>query len=77
MHLNPNSLEILHGCLVEPGLANASLEDRFQFIRHGYFCLDSEDSKPDALVFNRTVSLRDILGKSEKVSDLLNTINTG
>ena len=66
VHLNPYSLEILNGCMVEPGLANATLDDRFQFIRHGYFCIDSGDSKPDALVFNRTVSLRDTWAKIEK-----------
>ena len=66
IHLNPESLEVLTGCLVEPGLANATLDDRFQFIRHGYFCIDSGDSKPDALVFNRTVSLRDTWAKMEK-----------
>ncbi len=65
-HLNPNSLEVLTGCMVEPGLAAATLDDRFQFIRHGYFCLDSGDSKPDALVFNRTVSLRDTWAKMGK-----------
>ena len=65
-HLNPDSLKVLTGCMVEPGLATATLDDRFQFIRHGYFCLDSGDSKPDALVFNRTVSLRDTWAKMEK-----------
>jgi glutaminyl-tRNA synthetase len=65
-HLNPESLEVLIGCMVEPGLADATLDDRFQFIRHGYFCLDSGDSKPDALVFNRTVSLRDTWAKMKK-----------
>ena len=65
-HLNPDSLEVLTSCMVEPGLADATLDDRFQFIRHGYFCLDSGDSKPDALVFNRTVSLRDTWAKMEK-----------
>ena len=63
VHLNPDSLEVLTGCMVEPGLAEATLDDRFQFIRHGYFCLDSGDSKPNALVFNRTVSLRDTWAK--------------
>ena len=66
MHLNPNSLDVLTGCLVEPGLAKASLDDRFQFIRHGYFCLDSGDSRPDALVFNRTVPLRDTWAKIQQ-----------
>lgn len=66
VHLNPDSLEVLTGCMVEPGLADAALEDRFQFIRHGYFCLDSGDSKADAVVFNRTVSLRDTWAKMKK-----------
>ncbi|MCC7416382.1 MAG: glutamine--tRNA ligase/YqeY domain fusion protein [Acidobacteria bacterium] len=57
-HLNPASLETLGGCLVEPGLADAAPGDRFQFERLGYFCVDP-DSRPGALVFNRTVSLRD------------------
>ena len=56
--LNPESLEVLRGCLAEPGLANAAVPDRFQFERLGYFCVDP-DSRPGALVFNRTVSLRD------------------
>ena len=57
--LNPNSLEVLVGCKVEAGLADAAVSDRFQFMRQGYFCLDSRDSKPGALVFNRAVSLKD------------------
>ena len=56
--VNPDSLEVLCGCKVEPGLAEAAPGDRFQFERQGYFCLDP-DSSPGALVFNRTVSLRD------------------
>ncbi|WP_417662261.1 glutamine--tRNA ligase/YqeY domain fusion protein [Pseudomonas sp.] len=58
-NINPGSLVVLKGCRAEPSLANATVEDRFQFEREGYFCLDSKDSKPDALVFNRTVTLRD------------------
>lgn len=57
--LNPNSLEVLTGCKVEAGLAEAQPSDRFQFMRQGYFCADSKDSKPDHLVFNRSVSLKD------------------
>ena len=57
--LNPNSLEVLTGCKVETGMAAAAVTDRFQFMRQGYFCLDSRDSKPGALVFNRAVSLKD------------------
>lgn len=58
-NLNPKSLEILRRCKVEPGLAGAAPGSRFQFERLGYFCVDSRDSKPGDLVFNRTVTLRD------------------
>ncbi|RPI26397.1 MAG: glutamine--tRNA ligase/YqeY domain fusion protein [Acidobacteria bacterium] len=61
--LNPNSLEVLTGCRVEPTLQGAAAGCRFQFERMGYFCTDSVDSKPDALVFNRTVQLRDTWAK--------------
>ena len=57
-YLNPNSM-VIKQAKIEPALANAKLEDRFQFMRQGYFCLDSEDSKPGHLVFNRTVGLKD------------------
>jgi glutaminyl-tRNA synthetase len=66
-NLNPNSLEILTGAKLEPSLANARLEDRFQFERVGYFCLDS-DSTPAHLVFNRTLPLRDSWARIEKKS---------
>jgi len=56
--LNPNSLEVLTDCLVEPSLAGAAFGSRYQFMRKGYFCVDS-DSTSDKLVFNRIVSLRD------------------
>lgn len=61
--LNPNSLEILTGCKLEAGLAAAAPSDRFQFMRLGYFCADSKDSRPDHLVFNRSVSLKDSFKK--------------
>jgi glutaminyl-tRNA synthetase len=64
--LNPDSLEVLTGCRVEPGLAGAAPGAMFQFERHGYFCVDSVDSSPDKLVFNRTVTLRDTWAKIEK-----------
>ncbi|HMG84801.1 MAG TPA: glutamine--tRNA ligase/YqeY domain fusion protein [Terracidiphilus sp.] len=64
-NLNPNSLEIIEGAKLEPSLAKAKLEDRFQFERVGYFCLDS-DSKEDKLVFNRTLPLKDSWAKIEK-----------
>ncbi|MEG2959585.1 MAG: glutamine--tRNA ligase, partial [Oscillospiraceae bacterium] len=57
--LNPNSLEVLTGCKVEAALENAPAENRYQFMRQGYFCADSRDSKPGHLVFNRAVSLKD------------------
>lgn len=67
-HLNPDSLEVLTGCRLEPSLREAAVPgDRFQFERLGYFCVDP-DSKPDRLVFNRTVTLRDTWAKIEKAS---------
>jgi glutaminyl-tRNA synthetase len=62
VNLNPDSLEILSGTMVEPGLAQAAVGDRFQFMRQGYFALDP-DSSPERPVFNRIVSLRDTWGK--------------
>jgi glutaminyl-tRNA synthetase len=64
-NLNPNSLEILTTAKLEPSLANATLEDHYQFERVGYFCLDP-DSTPRNLVFNRTLSLKDSWAKIEK-----------
>jgi glutaminyl-tRNA synthetase len=64
-NLNPNSLEVLTGAKLEPSLANAKLEDRFQFERVGYFCLDP-DSAAGKLVFNRTLALKDTWAKIEK-----------
>ena len=61
--LNPNSLEVLTGCKVEPSLADSAAPASFQFMRLGYFCLDSKDSKPVHLVFNRSVSLKDSFKK--------------
>ena len=57
--LNPRSLEVLKDAKLEPGLASAVPESRWQFERLGYFCADRRDSKPGAPVFNRTVTLRD------------------
>jgi len=65
-NLNPNSLEALSSCRVEPGLAGAGPGRLFQFERLGYFCVDSVDSRPDKLVFNRTVPLRDTWAKIEE-----------
>ncbi len=64
--LNSNSLEALTSCRVEPGLADAEPGSRYQFLRQGYFCVDSIDSSADKLVFNRTVTLRDTWAKIEK-----------
>jgi len=62
-HLNPASVEILRNCQLEPSLAAAQAEDRFQFERQGYFCADLKDSRPGTPVFNRTVTLRDSWSK--------------
>jgi len=64
-HLNPESLETRKGCKMEPFLANVVVQQRFQFERLGYFCVD-HDSKKEHLVFNRTVTLRDTWAKIEK-----------
>lgn len=56
--LNPNSLEVLHGCKVEPSMKEADAETAFQFMREGYFCFD-KDAAPEHLIFNRSVSLKD------------------
>ena len=64
--LNPNSLEVVTGCKVEPSLAGALPGSRYQFERQGYFCVDLVDSSGRNLVFNRTVALRDSWAKIEK-----------
>ena len=61
--LNPDSLEVLTGCKVEPTMKEAQAPASFQFLRQGYFCLDSKDSSPEHLVFNRSVSLKDSFKK--------------
>lgn len=58
LNLNPNSLTVLKNCYIEPAVKDAKAYDSFQFVRQGFFCVDSKDSKPDALVFNRIVSLK-------------------
>ena len=63
--MNPESLEVLTGCKVEASLAATQPQDRFQFMRLGYFCADSVDSRPDHLVFNRAVTLKDSFGKGK------------
>lgn len=64
-YLNPNSLEVLKSCRLEPSLASAKSGDRFQFERMGYFCVDI-DSTVGKLVFNRTVTLKDTWAKIQK-----------
>jgi len=64
--VNPDSLQVLKGCMLEPSLAKADIEDRFQFERLGYFCLDSKESAQGNLVFNRIVTLRDSWAKLKK-----------
>ncbi len=61
--MNPASVEVLAGCRLEPSLSGAVSEERFQFERNGYFCVDMKDSLPGAPVFNRTVTLRDSWNK--------------
>ena len=58
MNINPNSLTVLKECYLEPSLKDAKAYDSFQFVRNGFFCVDAKDSKEDALVFNRIVSLK-------------------
>lgn len=68
-HLNPDSLQIIHGCKVEACLAKVAMPERgknstgYQFMRQGYFCLDNKDASPDHLVFNRAVALKDSFRK--------------
>lgn len=62
-YINPDSLVIKTGCKAEPSLADASPEDRFQFEREGYFCVDRKDASAGNLVFNLTVTLRDTWAK--------------
>ena len=64
-HINPDSLHIIQKAFIEPSLKNATANERFQFIRKGYFCLDN-DSASDHLVFNRTVTLKDAWAKEVK-----------
>jgi len=64
-NLNPDSLEVLTDAKLEPALAAMQPGDKMQFMRNGYFCVDSKDSKPGALVFNRTATLKDSWAKAE------------
>ena len=58
-HINPHSLTVMKNCKLEPCLALAQQGEGFQFLRLGYFCIDSVDSTPERLVFNRSVELKD------------------
>ena len=64
--LNPDSLEVLEDCWLEPSLGSAQPGDRFQFERLGYFCVDPVDSTGEKLIFNRTVTLRDAWSRIAK-----------
>ena len=65
-HLNPNSIEILENCYVEPSLLKAKPGSRFQFLRQGYFCTDTVESSPGKPIFNRIVTLRDTWARIQK-----------
>ena len=65
-NLNPDSLEVLDDCKLEPALGESVAGDNCQFERHGYFCVDPVDSAPGKLVFNRTASLRDAWARLQK-----------
>ena len=58
VNINPNSLEVLTECYLEPSFEEAQPGYSCQFVRNGYFCIDSKDSRPEALVFNRIVPLK-------------------
>jgi glutaminyl-tRNA synthetase len=64
-YLNPNSVDIIKQAYIEPYLANADIDSRYQFIRKGYYCVD-KDATPEHLVFNRTVGLKDAWAKGNK-----------
>lgn len=66
--INPESLQIVQNALIEPFLGNAVAGDRFQFLRLGYFCVDTESSS-DRLIFNRTVTLKDTWAKEQQKQD--------
>ena len=64
-HINPDSLQIIQTAYAEPAMKECTIDDRYQFIRKGYFCLD-KDSNTDKLIFNRTVTLKDAWAKEVK-----------
>ena len=63
-NINPNSMTILNNCKLEKSLVKAKLNENFQFLRNGYFCLDKDSSK-EKLIFNRSVGLRDSWKKNK------------
>lgn len=63
VHINPDSLKVMGNAKAEPSLEKVTKDAKFQFEREGYFCIDSKDSSPERLVFNRTVTLRDSWAK--------------
>ena len=65
-NLNPNSIEILENCYIEPFIEGAELEDKFQFIRNGYFTVDNKYATKDKLVNNRIVAMKDTWKKKNK-----------
>jgi len=65
-YLNPDSLEVLESCKIEPALAGAAPGSRYQFLRQGYFCVDPDSLTAGKMVFNRTVSLRDTWAKIQR-----------
>lgn len=69
-HMNPNSLEIIRTCRLEPSVGGAKPESKYQFERLGYFCVDSKDTTHKTLVFNRIVTLRDAWAKIAKAQPL-------
>ena len=64
-YINPDSLHVIKTAYAEPSLKNAKFDERYQFLRKGYFCLD-KDTSEEAMVFNRTVTLRDTWAKEQK-----------
>lgn len=64
--INPNSLVVLKDCIIEPSLKDAKKEEKFQFIRHGYFCVDTKYTTDEKLVFNRIAALKDSWNKNKK-----------
>ncbi len=63
--LNPHSLQVIVNAYAEPALRTAKFNDRYQFLRKGYYCLD-KDTSEDRMVFNRTVTLKDTWAKEQK-----------